>query len=260
VTTSYTYGNEDILREVRGTTTLKYVHGPGFDEPLAADDGSTLSYFQPDALGSIVKVTNAAGAVTLTRQYDAWGNLEIAASEPGYAFTGREWDGGARLYYYRTRYYDPSAGRFLGEDPLSVQDRPIEELHPYAYVMNNPVNHVDPLGLSAYEWLPCVVKINHEVTAGHCGNGKNASDDYSCREAHCIANCRISRECFAGGAQAAGMSYVKEVWDWGKKKTWDSNSEGWSTGDQNANRKGRCMGKSPYAQGWTCEELCRGTR
>ncbi len=62
------------------------------DEPLAADDGTALSYFQADGLGSIVKVTNASGAVTLTRQYDAWGNLETGAGEPGYAFTGREWD------------------------------------------------------------------------------------------------------------------------------------------------------------------------
>ena len=46
----------------------------------------------------------------MTRQYDAWGNLESGASEPGYAFTGREWDPETGLYYYRARYYDPKVG------------------------------------------------------------------------------------------------------------------------------------------------------
>ena len=42
MTTSYTYDGEDILREMRGGTTVKYVHGPGIDEPLAREDGAAL--------------------------------------------------------------------------------------------------------------------------------------------------------------------------------------------------------------------------
>ena len=34
VTTSYTYDHEDIVREVRGATTLRYTHALGVDEPL----------------------------------------------------------------------------------------------------------------------------------------------------------------------------------------------------------------------------------
>ena len=40
MTTSYTYDGEDILREISGRSTLKYVHGPGIDEPLAQEDGA----------------------------------------------------------------------------------------------------------------------------------------------------------------------------------------------------------------------------
>jgi uncharacterized protein RhaS with RHS repeats len=92
ITTSYTYDGVDIVREIKGASTLKYIHGPSADEPLAAEDGSTLSYFHADGLWSIVKVTNASGAVTLTRQYDTWGNLVQGSTTEGYAFTGREWD------------------------------------------------------------------------------------------------------------------------------------------------------------------------
>jgi RHS repeat-associated protein len=258
--TRFAYDGEDILVEQGPSGTFTYLHGPGIDEPLAREAaGGVRTYYHADGLGSIVKRTDASGNVIASHSYDSFGQTTVAPLS-GVAFTSREWDAESGLYYYRARYYDPKIGRFLSEDPLPLQDRPIEELHPYVYVMNNPVNHVDPLGLSASDWLPCVVKINREVIAGYCGNGKNAATDPSCREAHCIANCRISRECAGGAGQAAAASYAKEVWDWTKKKTWDPDSEGYSGGDQAANKKGRICGKSPYTKAWDCGELCKGTR
>jgi uncharacterized protein RhaS with RHS repeats len=110
VTTSYTYDVANILREARGSATFKYVHGDGIDRPLGVDDGTTLTYFHADALGSIAKSTDPAGAVIATRRYDAWGTLDLGSGQSGYAFTGREWDPEAGLYYYRARYYDLMAG------------------------------------------------------------------------------------------------------------------------------------------------------
>lgn len=143
--TSYTYEGQDIVREARGATTLKYVHGQVVDEPLAMDDGTALSYFHADGLGSIVKVTNTAGSAAQSRQYDAWGRLEAGAGEPGHAFTGREWDGETGLYYYRARYYDPTSGRFMSADPIGFNAGP----NFYAYALNDPVGLLDPFGLDA---------------------------------------------------------------------------------------------------------------
>ena len=151
VTTSYEYDRENLLREVRGGTTLKYVNGQETDEPLAMDNGTALSYFHNDALGSIVKTTDTAGAVTLTRQYDAWGTLEVGASEPGYAFTGREWDPEIGLYYYRARYYDAKVASFLSQDPIGLRGG---DVNFYAYVRNHPVNLIDPSGM---RYIPNVV-------------------------------------------------------------------------------------------------------
>jgi RHS repeat-associated protein len=142
VTTSYVYDGEDILREVRGATVLKYVHGLGVDAPLARDDGAGLASLHADGLGSIVKMTNATGAVTLTRQYDAWGNPEVGTGEQGHAFTGREWDPETGLYYYRARYYDARSGRFIREDPVGLTGG----LNRYRYVNDNPITLVDPFG------------------------------------------------------------------------------------------------------------------
>ena len=144
VTTGWTYDSEDILREVRGASTLKYVHSLRVDEPLATDDGSALSYFHADGLGSMVKTTGATGVVTLTRRYDAWGNLDLGGSTSGHAFTGREHEPETGLVYYRARYFDPKIGRFLSEDPIKFA----AGLNFYAYVENNPTNYTDPMGLS----------------------------------------------------------------------------------------------------------------
>lgn len=75
--------------------------------------------------------------------YDAWGRIETGESRPGYAFTGREWDPETGLYYYRARYYDPSSGRFIAEDPIGFDAGP----NFYGYVLGNPVIGRDPLGL-----------------------------------------------------------------------------------------------------------------
>ena len=52
--------------------------------------------------------------------------------------------------YYRARYYDPNAGRFLSEDPLGLT----VGINVYRYAGNNISNFYDPLGL--YELTPIV--------------------------------------------------------------------------------------------------------
>ena len=54
------------------------------------------------------------------------------------------------LYYYRARYYDPSTGRFLSEDPLGFRADP----NFYRYVKNNSASLSDPTGLYTLEGFP----------------------------------------------------------------------------------------------------------
>jgi hypothetical protein len=45
--------------------------------------------------------------------------------------------------YYGARYYDPSVGRFLGEDPITFSGG----IDFYPYTHNDPVNLFDPFGM-----------------------------------------------------------------------------------------------------------------
>ena len=159
VTTTFAYDGEDILRESRGATTLKYVHGPGIDEPLAKEDASgALSSFHADGLGSVVKTTNASGAVSSTLRYNAFGVLETGSPSP-FGFTAREFDSETGLLYLRARYLDPRLGRFLSEDPIAF----FGGINFYRYVNNNPVNLRDPFGLAPEEKQCCASEEEPEI-------------------------------------------------------------------------------------------------
>lgn len=51
--------------------------------------------------------------------------------------------------YLRARYYDPATGRFISKDPFAGLLGSPKTQSPYSYVLNNPINHVDPSGLTA---------------------------------------------------------------------------------------------------------------
>lgn len=75
--------------------------------------------------------------------YDAYGNAirDNGEDDNPYRYCGENYDEETGLYYLRARYYDPSIGRFMSEDPAQ------DGLNWYVYCGNNPVMFVDPSGL-----------------------------------------------------------------------------------------------------------------
>ena len=146
--TRYIYDNEDILLELDGSNniTARYTHGPGIDGPLILEKNSQSLFYLTDGLGSIVELTDAVGTVVQSYNYSSFGKIESQLDpdlvQP-YTFTSRELDSETGQYFYRTRYYDASIGRFQSEDLIGF----IGGVNFYAYVRNSPVNLTDPLGL-----------------------------------------------------------------------------------------------------------------
>ena len=143
--TSYLYDGA-LEFDGAGALQARYSHGDLIDQPLTMERGGQSYYYHRDHLGSVRLVTDAAGAVVNSYDYDAYGNFEVVTEGVAnpYAYTGREYDGEPGLHYYRARYYDPATGRFIGEDPIGFAAL---DANLYRYVANGPTNRADPSGL-----------------------------------------------------------------------------------------------------------------
>jgi len=154
----YVYDGADILLEYDASDALRarYSHGDGVAQPLALERGGSRYFYHADHLGSIRALTDGAGLRAASLDYDAYGQLQgsVAGPDNPYGFTARELDRETSLYYYRARYYDPSMGRFLSEDPFGLA---AGDINLYRYVFNNPGNYVDPTG--QYLLAGCLIGI-----------------------------------------------------------------------------------------------------
>lgn len=144
-------GND--LREERdgaGVVTKRFF-SQGVELETGPDAGPY--FYAKDHLGSIRELTDRGGNVRARYAYDPYGRRTRLAGDvdADFGFTGLFWSTEAGLAIARFRAYDPDLGRWLSRDPL----RNAEEgrgANLYAYVENNPVNLVDPLGLQSQ---PC---------------------------------------------------------------------------------------------------------
>jgi RHS repeat-associated protein len=105
------------------------------------------AYFHPDHLGSSTFLTDADGNPYQFLLYLPFGETLAEQKSGGfstqYRFNGKEQDQMTGLYNYGARFYDPMVSGWLSVDPLA-------EKYPgwsaFNYVMNNPVNFIDPDG------------------------------------------------------------------------------------------------------------------
>jgi RHS repeat-associated protein len=140
--------NREVL-EYDGTSgqVLRwYAYGAGSNDVLNQLDvvAGTRQTLIPDIQGSILASLDSSTATLTKRGYFPYG---ASASVTGsFAYTGQRIDTETNgLYYARARMYAPGLGRFLQPDPIGYDGGK----YLYAYVGNDPLNRIDPVGLSA---------------------------------------------------------------------------------------------------------------
>lgn len=136
-----------IAEEISGATTTDDVYGLSLIASAPFSTNTKPTYYNYDGLGSVRNVTNSSGAVLSTISYDAFGAVQQSTgSKPEFQFDGQQMDAQDGLLNLRSRYYDPTLGRFIMRDSdLGSLTQPTT-MNRYVYAGNDPVNQADPAG------------------------------------------------------------------------------------------------------------------
>lgn len=126
---------------------------------------ATITYVHTDAQGSPIAKTNASKVVTEASEYEPYGKLLNRPNDDRAGYTGHVMDSATGLTYMQQRYYDPTIGRFLSVDPVTVQNKNGANFNRYWYGNNNPYRFNDPDGRYSCEASVCPVVASSLRTA-----------------------------------------------------------------------------------------------
>lgn len=179
--TSYRYdgqmGMEDIDFASNGSVSKVTDYGlgaRGVDALVITQGGSSSTIFPLyDAHGNMVYTLSRGAGGTFSystvRTFDAWGSIRKGgqSGDPKGRFCanlGHKQDDESDLIFMRARYYEPTTGRFVSQDPAH------SGINWFAYCGNDPVSYVDRTG----KWLEdalgaeavCVYNLAACVSAG----------------------------------------------------------------------------------------------
>lgn len=138
-------GMSQVLMETNSSNAVQnyYVYGPtGLLYRIKADN-TIYSYYHYDYRGSTTAITNEAQTITHSYSYDPFGKVLAKTETDANPFQyvgqhGVQYES-PTLTFMRARYYDPTTGRFVSEDPIWA-------LNLYPYADNNPVMKIDADG------------------------------------------------------------------------------------------------------------------
>jgi RHS repeat-associated protein len=115
-----------------------------------------MLYLHRDYQGSILAITNDAGAVLEKRLFDAWGAIIQVQDGAGNilngltildrGYTGHEHLQSVGIINMNGRIYDPKLHRFLQPDNYVQDPSNTQNYNRYGYVLNNPLRYSDPTG------------------------------------------------------------------------------------------------------------------
>ena len=105
-----------------------------------------VASYEYGSYGEIVSIMDANGN-------DISGNFNHIANINPFRYRSYYYDKETGLYYLNSRYYNPEWGRFINADG-SVEAEEDTSYNMYSYVLNNPINMIDPTG--GFGWFAAI--------------------------------------------------------------------------------------------------------
>ena len=148
----WVYDRDQLLGEFNAANgeqrVAEYLYNPGVDSPYGVITGATtptrIDYLKLDERGSVLGAYDGT-TISMTVNYDDWGVPGVGVGQVGnLLWKSLHRDEYTGLYYARARWYDPSLGRFMSEDPAGFDGG----VNPYTFADNDPINGVDPSGMN----------------------------------------------------------------------------------------------------------------
>ena len=130
------------------TNLITWVYDGGSYTPVAKLTEEGCYTIVQDYLGTPIQALGSKGNVVWDCILDIYGDVLELRGERNFIpfrFQGQYEDGETGLYYNRYRYYDPSTGNYISQDPISIAGG----LNVYAYVHDSN-SWIDPLGLRGF--------------------------------------------------------------------------------------------------------------
>jgi RHS repeat-associated protein len=130
-----------------GAIVSRFVYGSKTNMPdYMVKNGETYRILT-DHLGSPRLIVNTVdGTIAQRLDYDEFGNI-LTDTNPGFqpfGFAGGLYDQHTKLTRFGARDYDAETGRWTVKDPIRFHGL---DVNLYGYVLNDPINLVDPSGL-----------------------------------------------------------------------------------------------------------------
>jgi len=139
-----------------GNVVSRFVYGTKPNVPDYMVKGGITYRIVSDNLGSPRLVVNVVdGTIAQRMEYDEFGNVTLDTN-PGlqpFGFAGGIYDRDTKLTRFGARDYDAVTGRWTSKDPIRFAGG---DTNLYGYVLNDPVNFVDVLGLISDLLIPLV--------------------------------------------------------------------------------------------------------
>jgi RHS repeat-associated protein len=134
--------------DAAGNVVASFLYADRRHVPSLMLKGGQTYRIVADHLGSVRLVVNiATGAIAQRMAYDEYGNV-VEDTNPGFqpfGYAGGLYDRDTGLVRFGARDYDAVAGRWTAKDPIGFSGK---SLNLYAYVDSNPLNFIDPSGLT----------------------------------------------------------------------------------------------------------------